>query len=637
MLEKTSRVLFALATVALSLSLTQALTTNNARAETAATQQSTNAATTDAKAPASTAKRHHAMSLVKSPKFGPDFKHFDWVNPDAPKGGKVRLYAMGGFDSLNAFSVKGQSAIGLSLIYDQLMAASPDEPSTEYGLIAEWASYPDDFSSATFGLRKEAKFHDGKPVRPEDVIFSLEALKKAHPSYAYYYKNVIRCEKTGENEVTFYFDTKNNRELPIIISQLYVLPEHYWKDRDITKSSLDIPLGSGPYKISKVIAGRDIIYERVADYWAKDLPVVKGQWNFDQISWRYYRDRTPAFEDFKKGTIHYWTENSAKSWATDYEVPPVKKGLIKKENLKNEQVAGMQAFAFNVRRDKFKDRRVREAFNLIYNFEQANKTLFYDQYTRLASFFDNSELAARGKPEGRELEILKSVEDGIPKEVFGELWAPPKAENGTAHRKNLRKAFELLREAGWKRDRGLLRNAKGESLDVEILIVQPTFERVVLPFIKDLKKVGINAKIRIVDSSQYKRRIDNFDYDMVVASFSQSHSPGNEQRNFWGSASAKETGSRNVVGIANPAVDKLIERLVFAKGRDDLVAATRALDRVLLWNFYVIPQWHLPFDRVAYWKHITPPAKLPSQTPAFLQAWWVDAEKADALKTAKAN
>ncbi len=588
--------------------------------------------------------RHHGLSLIGKPQYGPDFKHFDWVNPDAPKGGKIRQYAPGSFDSLNAFSVKGDSAAALSLIYDTLMTTSPDEPSTEYGLVAEWASFPDDFSSVTFGLRKEARFHDGKPIRPEDVVFSLTALKKAHPSYAFYYKNVIKAEKTGEHEVTFTFDMKGNRELPQIIGQLEILPEHFWtgknadgEQRDLTKSSLEVPLGSGPYKVKSVVAGRDITYERVKDYWAKDLPAMKGQWNFDEIAIRYYRDRTPAFEAFKSGDIHFWSENSAKSWATEYSSEPFKKGLILKDDLKNGRVAGMQAFVFNLRRDKFKDVRVREALNLVYNFDQANKTLFYGQYKRLGSFFENSELRASGKPEGTELEILNEVKSEVPERAFGEAWEPTTIGSSIEHRKRLRRALSLIKEAGWKLEKGVLRNARGEAFKIEFLLSQPTFERVILPFVNDLKKIGVQATVRVVDSSQYKRRADDFDFDIVVGSYGQSHSPGNEQRSFWGSAAAKSPGSRNIAGISNPAIDKIVERICIAKDRKELIAATRALDRALLWNFYVIPQWYYPYDRVAYWTHLGHPKKLPSLNPSFMRTWWVDPDKAKKLKTARAK
>src|SRR5690606_33754912 len=373
--------------------------------------------------------RHHALSLVGEPAYEPDFKHFDWVNPDAPKGGTVRQWAMGSFDSLNPFSVQGSTAAGVGLIYDTLMTSSPDEPSTEYGLVAEWVSFPDDFSSATFGLRPEARFHDGEPIKPEDVIFSLEALKKAHPHYNAYYRNVVRAEKTGDHEVTFTFDQKGNRELPQIVGQLPVLPKHFWEatgangqPRDLSRSTLEIPLGSGPYKIKSFDPGRSIVYERVKDWWAKDLPVSKGQWNFDEFIFTYFRDRVPAFEAFKVGQIDYWQETSAKAWATSYDFEAVRRGLVKKEEIPIRRVTPMQAFVMNLRRPQFQDIRVRKAFNLAFDFEWMNKNLFFDQYKRTESFFGNSELQATGLPTGRELEILNEIKDEVPPEVFTTEW-----------------------------------------------------------------------------------------------------------------------------------------------------------------------------------------------------------------------
>ena len=578
--------------------------------------------------------RHHALSLVGEPAYGPDFKHFDWVNPDAPKGGTVRQWAMGSFDSLNPFSVQGSTAAGVGLIYDTLMTSSPDEPSTEYGLVAEWVSFPDDFSSATFGLRPEARFHDGEPIKPDDVIFSLEALKKAHPHYNAYYRNVVRAEKTGDHEVTFTFDQKGNRELPQIVGQLPVLPKHFWEatgangqPRDLSRSTLEIPLGSGPYKIKSFDPGRSIVYERVKDWWAKDLPVSKGQWNFDEFVFTYFRDRVPAFEAFKVGQIDYWQETSAKAWATSYDFEAVRRGLVKKEEIPIHRVTPMQAFVMNLRRPQFQDVRVRKAFNLAFDFEWMNKNLFFDQYKRTESFFGNSELQATGLPTGRELEILNEIKDEVPPEVFTTEWKNPVNATPQDQRNNLRKAAQLLAEAGWKPQNGVLTNAKGEQLAVEILIVQPDFERVVLPFKTNLERLGVRVSVRIVDTSQYQRRTDTFDYDIIVDSFPQSNSPGNEQRNFWGSAAADTHGSMNSIGIKNPAIDKLIDKIIYAADREELVAATRALDRVLLWNYYVIPQWHSPFDRIAVWDMFGRPDKLPEQSPSFMRVWWLDAEK----------
>jgi len=588
------------------------------------------------------AKKHHALSLLGEPKFKPGFDHFDWVNPDAPKGGTLRAFAEGSFDSLNAFSVKGDPAGGLGLLYDSLMTGSPDEPSSEYCLICEWMSYPADYSSVTFGLNPNAKFQDGTPITPEDVIFSLEEQKKANPRSAFYYKNVVKAEKTGDHEVTFSFDSKGNRELPLIVGQLTVIPKAWWEakgadgqQRDITKSNLEVPVGSGPYRVKSFDPGRTITYERVKDYWAKDLPVRKGQYNFDELKFTYFLDRTPGFEEFKSGKVDYWPERTASQWATGFNFPAVAKGWVKKEAIPVKRVAPMQAFVFNQRRKQFQDPRVRKAFALAFNFEEANKKLFYNSYVRVGSYFDNSELAAKGLPQGRELEILNEVKDAVPPEVFTTEWKNPDNSAPENFRKHMREASKLLNEAGWTLQGNQLKNAQGETLNAEFMIDSPDFQKIVLPYVQDLQKLGINASLRVVDSAQYKRREDTHDYDIIVDNYPQSESPGNEQRDFWGSAAADRDGTTNTAGIKNPAVDKLIDKIVFAKDREDLVAATRALDRVLLWNFYVVPQWHYPYERIAHWDIFGRPEKTPSQTSAMLQTWWIDADKQKALAAAR--
>ena len=588
---------------------------------------------------------HHALSLVGTPKYPPGFSHFTWTDPDAPKGGQVRIHSIGTFDSLNQFPVKGNSAAGLGLIYDSLMTTSPDEPSAEYGLIAEAVSYPDDFSSVTFRLRPEARFHDGEPVKPEDVIFSFEQITKASPNWKFYYKNVVRAEKTGANKVTFHFDVKGNRELPQIVGQLVVLPKHYWtaKDadgnaRDLGRTTLEKPLSSGPYKIGEVKAGRSLTYERVADYWAKDLPVVKGQWNYDALRIEYFRDSTVAFEAFKAGQLDYYQETSSKNWATAYKFKAIKNGWVKKEAIPLKRSAPMQAFVLNLRRKKFADPRVRRAFNLAYDFEWSNKNLFYGQYKRVGSYFENSELASKGVADGREKEILeglrKEFPDHVPAEVLTKEYANPANPDRNAFRQNLRRATQLLKKAGWSIKDGALTNGSGEEMKVEFLIVSPAFERVILPYIQNLKRLGIKSTLRLIDSSQYRARLDNFDFDIVTGSFPQSESPGNEQRDFWGTAAADKNGSRNLIGIKNPAIDKLIDMIIFAKSREELVAVTHALDRVLLWHHYLVPQWFSPDARIAYWDRFGRPETLPSQTPAFTQVWWLDAKRAEKLEAA---
>jgi microcin C transport system substrate-binding protein len=592
--------------------------------------------------------KHHALSLVGEPKYSADFKHFDWVNPDAPKGGSLRQFDEGSFDSLNPFSFKGQKAADLGLLYDSLMVDSPDEASTQYCLICEWVSYPADFSSVTFKLRPEARFQDGKPITVEDVIYSLEAQKKANRQAEHYYKNVVKAEKTGEHEVTFTFDAKGNRELPHIVGQLNVLPRHYWEgkdangtQRDITSTTLEPPLGSGAYRIKEVVPGRSIAYERVKDYWAKDLPVMRGQWNFDLISVDYFRERTAGFETFKTGRIDVWNENVAKDWMTAYDFPAVKTGQIKKERYEVNRVAPMQAFVFNIRRPQFQDARVRQAFNLAFDFELINKQLLYNMYIRTESYFDNSELKASGLPTGRELEILKEVQAEVPPEVFTTEYKNPTNPTPEARRANLRKAAQLLHQAGWKRDPkagdNLIRDASGQTLKAEILLGSPTFERHTLTYIGDLKLLGIDASVRVVDSAQYQRRRRTYDFDITFSGFAQSESPGNEQRYFWGSGAADQEGGNNTIGIKNPAIDKLIDKVIFAKDRAELVAATKALDRVLLWNHYLVPHWHYPYERIVYWDKYRHPAKLPSRTISFERVWWYDEAAAKKLAEARSQ
>jgi microcin C transport system substrate-binding protein len=586
---------------------------------------------------------HHALSLIGEPKYKAGFQHFDFVNPDAPKGGSVRIADIGSFDSLNPVLYKGEQAGGLGFVNESLMQDSLDESSTGYGLIAEWVSYPADYSSVTFKLNDQARWHDGKPITPEDVIYSLEVNKQANPRMGLYYKNVSRAEATGNNEVTFYFDTKNNRELPMIMGQLTILPKHYWtgtdargNQRDPMKTTLEPPLGSGPYKIKDVQPGRSIVYERVKDYWGKDLPVNRGFWNFDEIRFDYYRDQTVAFESFKAGNLDYWLESSAKNWATAYDFPAIRDGYVKRQEVVIKRTMPMQSFVLNLRRPQFQDRRVRQAFNLAFNFEWANQNLFYGQYERVGSYFEGSELAAPAAlPQGRELEILNSVKGQVPPEVFKEVHRNPTNTSGKDLRTNLQKAVKLLEETGYQVQDGVLTNVKtGKPLTVEFLLVSPLFERIVQPYLRNLEKLGIRGTMRMVDSPQYTRRINEFDYDIVVGTFPQSDSPGNEQRDFWGSEAADREGSMNLIGVKDPAIDKLIDYVIFAKDREELVAATNALDRVLLWNDFVVPQWYSPEVRIAYWDRYGQPKVLPAMTPGFMQVWWFDQKLAERLPSA---
>jgi len=593
-------------------------------------------------ASANEAKRHHALSLVGTPKVGPDFKHFEWVNPDAPKGGTLRLSARGTFDTLNAYNIKGNKAAGLGLAIDTLMFRSPDESSTEYGLLAEWVSYPDDYSSVTFKIRDGAKFHDGKPITPEDVIFSLEQLKKHTPFYAQYYKNVIKSEVGPDNTVTFTFDVKGNRELPQIVGEMPVLAKHYWQGndaqgnpRDISKTTLEAPLGSGPYKIKAFEPGRYIEYERNKDWWAKDLPVGKGMWNFDTIRFEYFREATAAFEAFKSGGVDFYRESSAKQWATAYDLDAIKQGQMKKEAIRTREASQLQAFAMNLRRPQFQDPKVRRALVLAFDFEFANRNLFFGQYSRVTNYFGEPGLRSSGLPQGRELEILEEVREHVPPELFTTEYRLPVNNSPEDHRKNMAEAARLLASAGYVAKGGVLMNQAGQPLTIEFLLADPQFERLVHPYVNELKRLGVQASIRTVDPAQFERRKDDFDFDIIIDNFPQSASPGNEQREYWSSAAADVKGSRNTLGVKNPAIDKLIDKVIFAKDRAELEAATRALDRVLLWGNYSVPQWYSPDDRIAYWDKYRRPDKLPSRDVSFLSIWWHDDAAAQKLAASR--
>ena len=579
--------------------------------------------------------KRHALSLLDEPAYKPDFKHFDWVNPNAPKGGTIKLWSEGTFNTLNPFTLSGVPAAELENTYASLMIPSADEHNVMYGLIAAWASYPEDYSSVTFGLRPEARFHDGTPITPEDVIFSMEALKKANIRYAQFYKDVVKGEKLGPHEVKFTFAVSGNKKLPQQVAGLDVLPRHYWESRDLSKTTLEIPLGAGPYRIKDVDNGRSITYERVADWWAKDLPVNRGQWNFDVVRIDYYRERTAAFEAFKKGDIDYWYENTAKAWATEYDFAAIKSGLIKLARLPHKRPTPMQAFALNQRRAQFKDVRVREALNLAFNFEEMNEQLLYSAYFRTGSYFDNSEFKPAGLPQGRELALLneaaKAGPDGVPAAVFTREFKQPVGGAANVHRRNLAEAARLLKEAGFVANGTQLRGPSGQQLKIEILLNSPAFERHTQNYSADLRKLGIETSIRVVDPAQYQQRVRAYDYDMIIQSVPQQSAPGNEQRLYWSSEMADREGSMNIIGIKNKAVDLLVEKIVFAPDRAELTAAVRALDRVLIWNHYVVAQWYYPFDRMAYWDKLGRPERMPSLSPAFDRVWWFDADKAKEL------
>ena len=583
----------------------------------------------------------HGLSLFGELKYPPGFQHFDYVNPQAPKGGTVRMIAFGTFDNFNEVvaGLKGSVAMGAGTISDTLTSPSLDEVSTDYGLIAEAVSHPPDFSSATFRLRAAARHHDGKPLTVEDVIYSFEAFKKYNPFSAAYYRHVVKVQQTGEREVTFTFDSPGNREMPVILGQLNVLPKHWWegtdasgKKRDIGATTLEPPLGNGAYRIKDFVAGRTVVYERVKDYWAKDLNVNIGRDNFDELRFEYFRDSTVAIEAFKADSIDWRTENSAKSWATAYDFPAVRDKRVILEEFPQRNRGVMQAFAFNTRRDKFKDARLRRAFNFAFDFEEMNKQLFFAQYKRINSYFDGTELASSGLPQGQELEILEKVRDQVPPEVFTTPFTNPVNGSPENVRANLREAMRLLKQAGYEVRNQKQANVKtGEPLSIEILTqtTDPASERIILFYRPSLERLGVTVSVRPVDDAQYENRLRNWDFDMIIASWPESLSPGNEQRDFWSSQAADTAGSRNYVGIKNPAVDALIDRIIFAKDRAELVAATHALDRVLLWNHYVVPQFNYDKSRTARWDRFGRPEPLPKYgASAFPTVWWWDAEKA---------
>ncbi len=581
-------------------------------------------------------KPRHGVAMHGEVKYPPDFKHFDYVNPQAPKGGSVKMAAIGGFDSFNGFIIKGEAADGSAMIYDTLMVDSADEPFSKYGLLAESIELPEDRSWVAFNLRKQARWHDGKPVTAKDVVFSFNILvEKGRPFYRFYYNSVEKVEATSEHRIKFTFKPGENRELPLILGQLTVLPEHYWRDREFEKTTLEPPLGSGPYKIGKFDTNRTVTYERIADYWGKDLAVNRGMNNFDVIKYDYYRDATVALEAFKSGAFDLRFENISKNWATAYNIPAVDKGLIRKIEVKHKNPAGMQGFVYNLRRDLFKDRRVRQALAYAFDFSWSNKNLFYSQYVRTRSYFDNSEMAATGLPGADELAILEPYRGRIPEEVFTKAYQPPATDGSGRIRSNLRIAAKLLKEAGWIIKDGKLVNAKsGKAFKFETLLISPSFERVVLPFAKTLERLGVKMKVRTVDTAQYIKRMETFDYDMIVATFGQSMSPGNEQRSYWTSAAASRPGSRNYIGIKDPVIDELVEKLIAAKDRKSLVTLSKVLDRVLQWGHYVIPHWHLDYQRIAYWDKLGMPETTPIKGAQF-ETWWVDAEKEASLQERK--
>ena len=573
----------------------------------------------------------HGIAMHGELKYGPDFQHFDYVNPNAPKGGMLRTAARGTFDSFHGHIPKGNAVSTRSI--ETLLTASDDEAFSEYGLIAESLEVPEDRSWIIFNIRPEARWHDGEPITADDVVWSFETLTtQGRDFFRRYYASVAKVEKLADRRVKFTFDEEENREMPLIVGQMPILPKHYWESRDFESTTLEPPLGSGPYRIKDFEAGRYVVYERVEDYWGADLPVNRGLYNFDIERIDFYLDDTAIRLALKAQDIDFRSENQAKAWASDYNVPSVEKGFLKKESVRHRLPTGMQAFIFNTRLPKFSDPRVRKALGYAFDFEWTNKQLFYSQYTRTESYFSNSELAATGVPEGEELEILSKFQDRLPPEVFDEPYRPPSTDGSGHSRRNLRAAINLLAEAGWiVQDLKLVNSETGEQMKFEILLVSQAFERIVLPFTRNLSRLGIDAKVRLVDQSQYINRIRAFDFDMIVSGWGQSDSPGNEQRSYWGSYTADVPGSRNFAGIKDPVIDEIIELIIQAPDRDSLIARTRVLDRVLRAGYYVIPNWHIRSDRILYWDKFSRP-DTPTKSGAMIARWWFDEDKAKALE-----
>ncbi len=579
--------------------------------------------------------RSHALSLLGDPALPAGFTHWPWVNPEAPKGGEIALTALGSFDSFNQYILRGTAAVGLSNLYDTLLKESADEASTEYCHLAAAIEQPADRMGVSFELHPAARFHDGRPVTAEDVVWTFNTLRQGgRPFYRAYWADVAEVVAEGPRRVTFRFRTNENRELALILGQMPVLPKHWWESRDFARPLLEAPLGSGPYRLERFENGRSLVYRRVPDYWARDLPTARGTANYDVMRYEYFRDSTVALEAFKAGQIDFRTENIAKEWATAYEFPAVQRGLVKRDEIRHELPTGMQAFAVNLRRPLFQDARVRRALIEVFDFEWMNANLFYGSYTRTASYFSNSELASSGVPEGRELAILQAYKGRVPDRLFTEPYRLPVTDGSGNNRDGLRRALDLLRQAGWTvRDRKLV-NAEGQPFAFEILLNGPSFERVALPYVQTLQRLGMEPRVRTIDPAQYQVRIDAFDYDMTVDGQGQSLSPGNEQRDFWTSAKAQENGSQNVAGIANPVVDELVEMVIAAPDRAELVARTRALDRVLLWNDYMIPHWHSRTFRVAYWDKFGRPPRNPKYALA-IDTWWVERGREGAVEQGK--
>ena len=566
-----------------------------------------------------------AMAMGYTPKYTQGFKNFDYVNADAKKSGKLVLSGFGTFDSLNPYILKGISAGGLNLIFESLLEKSLDEPFSAYGLLAEDVELAKDKLSVIFRLNSQAKFSNGDPVIADDVKFSFDTLmsEAAHPQFRFYYADVKQAVVLDKRKIRFDFK-KVNPELHLIVGSIPIFSKAWLNGKSFDKVSELKPVSSGPYVVDTFSLGKQITYKRNPAYWAKNLPVRKGMYNFDQVIYKYYKDTTVALEAFKAGEFDFFFENHSKRWARDHVGPRYKSAEILKTQLMHKNNAGMQGFVFNTRKQLFKDRRVRKALVLAMDFEWSNSRLFYNQYVRNESYFSNSELASTGLPKGEELKLLEPYRAQLPEEVFNTVWQPPSTKKPSSLRNNLRQAKSLLSEAGWKIKNGVLTNDKGQVFSFEFMLIQKGFERILAPYARNLKKLGVDISYRTVDASLYERRVRNYEFDMVVSSFSESASPGNELRNMFHSDSAGQKGSRNLAGISNPVVDALVENIISAESREKLIIACHALDRVLLHEDYLVPNWYINVHRIAYWDKFVIPETLPlyyDPMSWLLQSW----------------
>ena len=588
-----------------------------------------------------TAKAKHGLSAFGDLTYPPDFQHFAYVNPDAAKGGTFSLMGWGGvttFDSLNNYILKGDAAQGLELLFDTLMTRAADEPDAAYGLVAKSAEVAPDGMSVSFTLRPEARFNDGSPLTADDVVFSFEMLKtKGHPIYAQTLADVVKAEALDPHTVRYTFKGSLTRDLPLTVADLPIFSKAYYTKHDFAQTTLDPPLGSGPYTVGDVKQGRTISYNRNRNYWAKDLPVNRGRWNFDEIRFEYFRDRTAGMEAFKAGTYDFREEFTSKVWATEYDFPAIRAGKVKKEVLPDETPSGTQGFFLNTRREQLKEPLVRKALDLAFDFEWTNRNLFYSLYTRTQSYFENSRMKAMGEPSEPERNLLENLATQVSPETLGSAYVPPKTDGSGSIRDNLEQAGKLLDQAGWTIKNGVRVDAKGEPLKLEILNFEPAFERVTAPFVKNLQLLGIDASMRMVDPAQYQRRLKSFDFDITTERYQMRNTPGVELRSYFGSAAASMDGSLNLAGITDPAVDALIERVIAAKSRDELETAARALDRVLRAGHYWVPHWYKASNTVAYWDKFSRPATKPRFDRGILDTWWYDSAKAAKLFPAAAT